>query len=73
MKNRNNSFVRFVNGGNVLESNEDIYCMFRMARFTRFLLFPSLPLFGTLFVILYFSISLYKYNYPSIEDAKICP
>ena len=48
-------------------------CFFRMARCVRFLLFPSLPIFGTLFVTSYFSIGLYMNNNPSIEDARICP
>ena len=36
------------------------------------ILFPVLPMMGLIFILAYFSIGFYVYNYPSIDNDKIC-
>ena len=43
-----------------------------MFRLNRSLLYPVLPLFGTFFTMSYFTIGIYVYNNPNIEDQTIC-
>ena len=36
------------------------------------ILFPALPLMGLMFILTYFSIGFYVYNYPNIDNDTIC-
>ena len=36
------------------------------------LLFPVLPIFGIFFSLTFFSIGIYNYNYPDIEQLGLC-
>ena len=44
----------------------------KMSKLITHILFPVLPVFGSLFTLFYFSIGFYMYNNPNIEKATIC-
>ena len=44
----------------------------RMSKLITHILFPVLPVIGSLFTLFYFSIGFYMYNNPYIEEATIC-
>ena len=44
----------------------------KLVKLIKLMLFPGLPVVGALFIVFYFSIGLYMYYNPNIENATIC-